>query len=125
MKNLIFVFIIFLFLTCEQSKTITMTNKNDASEKIKIGQQIELKLPSLGGAGYQWFQQSPPTNVISLSDTIIPPNSEMGVGGAGVHVFTITGKTKGVYTLHLQQKRVWEDDSIAPINEKMLTIEVK
>jgi predicted secreted protein len=125
MKNLFFASILLLFLQCEQTKTITMANKNDASEKIKIGQQIELSLPSLGGAGYQWLQKSPPTNIISLSDTIIPPNSSAGIGGGGTHIFTITGKTKGIYTLHLQQKRVWENDSIAPINEKILTIEVK
>lgn len=78
----------------------------------KPGDQIVVRLPGLGTAGYEWSVVSNGRLQAPRKRTIAPASGS-GVGASAAEEFTwSTAGARGTTTLKLQQKRRWESSPI-------------
>lgn len=77
---------------------------------LHIGETVQLQLKSLGGAGYSWVVEQNDEQVtnIKLTGTTKTPGKKDPVGGSSVTNIVIKGIGKGVSSIKLTQKRIWE-----------------
>ncbi|AHF17764.1 protease inhibitor I42 family protein [Niabella soli] len=79
---------------------------------LQIGETVQLQLESLGGAGYSWViaQNDEQVTGVKLSGTEREPRKNEPVGGSSVTNVSVIGTGKGVSSIKLEQKRIWETD---------------
>jgi predicted secreted protein len=77
--------------------------------QLAAGEQAQLTLAETRSGGYKWQMISPESPVFSTKDD----GFEMaaGVGGAGVHRWTITARQPGEAKLELVHGRSWEPET--------------
>jgi predicted secreted protein len=76
---------------------------------LAAGDQAQLTLPETRSGGYKWQVVSPELPVFSVKDEGF--DMAAGVGGTGVHRWTIIGKQSGEAKLELVHGRSWEPES--------------
>jgi predicted secreted protein len=81
----------------------------DSTVRLAVGDRAHLTLAETRSGGYKWQVVSPESPVISAKDD----GFEMaaGVGGTGVHRWTITAKQTGEAKLELVHGRSWEPEA--------------
>jgi predicted secreted protein len=92
-------------------------------QRLRVGEECQLRLESLLTAGYVWE----PTiegdrSVVDVSKQIAAERDQ-AVGSSPDEVFTIRAKRPGKATLRLTQRRPWEAQTAAA-NERVVELEV-
>lgn len=77
--------------------------------QLALGEQAELTLPETRTAGYSWKLVSAESPVFGMEDAGFTRAS--GVGGTGVHRWTIAALKKGSAALELAYGRAWETEA--------------
>jgi predicted secreted protein len=74
--------------------------------RLAAGEHAQVTLPETRSGGYKWQVVSPESPVFSVNDD----GFEMaaGVGGAGIHRWTLTASHPGEAKLELAHGRSWE-----------------
>ena len=80
-----------------------------SSVRLAAGDRAQLTLPETRSGGYTWQVASPESPVFSVKDEGF--DMAAGVGGTGVHRWTITAKQAGEAKLELLHGRSWEPES--------------
>ncbi len=77
--------------------------------RLAVGEEARLTLAETRTGGYKWQVVSPESPAFTLRDD----GFEMapGVGGSGVHRWSITAKQAGEAKLELVHGRSWEPDA--------------
>ena len=85
--------------------TITLA-ATGAALSLPLGDTITLRLPEIGGTAYLWHLRADDDLEIVAdeydTDNIIP-------GGENVRVLRLRPKSHGLFQLHLDRHRPWED----------------
>ena len=106
-------------------KTLTEKNNGD-SIKLKINDNVEIKLESNPTTGYSWFlSDKVDSTLVSVTDPVFiesKKDKEL-VGAGGYEIFTIKGISKGETSIILNYERPWEEE-VEPIETFEITISV-
>jgi predicted secreted protein len=78
--------------------------------RLAPGDQAQLTLAETRTAGYAWRVVSPESPVLAVRDDGFTPAT--GVGGSGLHRWTITARKAGTATLGLEHGRSWESEAV-------------
>jgi hypothetical protein len=82
----------------------------------KVGEPLEIVLPGLGAAGYQWVSDAPAGVRVEPA----PPKTDttnLAAGRSVDAVFDVTADAPGNYRVTFLQRRVWEE-GVAPIDTR-------
>lgn len=85
-----------------------------------VGERFVLELEGNATTGYQW-QLELDTDKVRLVDEEYQP-SGAGVGGGGLHKFTLEPVAAGETIIHARYKRSWESK---PIEEEKIPLRIK
>ena len=103
------------------SRTIKVGQQESGSTvAVAQGDQVRLELPETRTAGFRWQMVSPESPVFTVHDEGFA--AAPGIGGTGLHRWTITALGQGSAVLAMRYGRPWES---AATQEFMLTIEVR
>lgn len=87
------------------------------------GEQFEVVLADLPGAGYEWVPRELPPGVVLLTTDWadpLPPDA----GASRRRSFRLAAEQPGVYRLVFQLVRPWESPDVAPAREHTVSVEV-
>ena len=77
--------------------------------QLDVGDEAHLSMPETRTAGYRWKPVSAESPVFRVEDTGFTRAG--GVGGTGVHRWTVTALQKGSAELELVYGRSWETET--------------
>lgn len=97
------------------------------TQTINTGESFEINLEGKGTAGYEWLYKTNRKDMIVVEQKKQPLKRSRSIlpGSSADEIFTVTGIKKGMVTLHFYLVRTWEDDSVAPKDEKKIKIQVQ
>ena len=87
------------------------------------GEQFEVVLADLPGAGYEWVPREMPSGVVLLTTDWadpLPPDA----GASRRRAFRLAAEQPGSYRLVFQLVRPWESSDVAPAGEHTVSVEV-
>ena len=89
------------------TKVVTDSNKG-GQVRLKLGDTLELRLPSNPSTGYMWYVEKGSTPLVKLVHQSQTEATEPGVGRPVFQVFKFEPKRGGVGVLQLHYVRSWE-----------------
>jgi inhibitor of cysteine peptidase len=89
------------------TKVVTDADKGREID-LKIGDSLELRLPSNPSTGYMWYLQAKSTTLLKLTHQSQTEATEPGVGRPVVQVFKFEPKRPGQGVLLMHYVRSWE-----------------
>jgi inhibitor of cysteine peptidase len=95
---------------------------SDTTVRVAAGTQLRLTLPETRTAGYSWRIVSDGSPILAIEDGGF--TSASGVGGAGLHRWTLNAVQNGTATLEMVYGRSWQTPPEAK-QRFTLTIEVE
>lgn len=131
MKKLFLILATFSFLFSGCCKICKENNNNkkeniitNADYSINTGQVVTIELKSNPTTGYSWnwTNRDAVKNVDTIGWKYLSESNLMG--GGGKDFWSFKGLKKGIDTIQIDYKRVWEKD-IPPVETKKIIIEVK
>ncbi len=88
------------------SRTIEVdAGASGSTVSMSPGDKLRLTLAETRTAGFRWQVVSPASTVFEISDDGFLPAS--GVGGAGLHRWTVTARAAGSASLEMEHVRSW------------------
>jgi len=89
------------------TKVITDADKGGQA-RLKLGDTLELRLPSNPSTGYMWYVEKGSTPLLKLANQSQTEPTEHGVGRPVLQVFKFEPKRNGEGVLLLHYVRSWE-----------------
>jgi inhibitor of cysteine peptidase len=120
---LIIILFFFIATTCKIKEQNSLDSKN-ADFVIPIDGTFQISLNSNPSTGYSWQwtnQQS--TSVVDTFNFNYVSDYPGRIGGGGKEIWNFRGKKKGLDTINLEYKRVWETNPA--IETKKIVVKVK
>ena len=87
---------------------------------VRVGQQFDIDLEAMPGAGYMWEIAQPVDEIELISQKVVSISKE--IGGISTQRFVLVAHQPGSYTLEFQLKRRWEK---APVRTSLFSIHVE
>lgn len=88
-----------------------------------VGEEIDVVLADLPGAGYEWVAREVPVGLVRLTpDRVDPPPSEPGA--SRLRTFRFAARTQGSYDLGFDLVRPWEPPDVAPARQHRVAVVV-
>lgn len=102
-----------------------MGSEADDAIELRVGDERVVSLPGLGTAGYRW---APHLEGDAGVADVVPGGTERKSGGAvgasGDETFAIRARHAGATRIRFEQRRPWESDEAAAVDERTIRLRV-
>jgi predicted secreted protein len=92
----------------KQPDVILQKQDNGKEVALKSGQEIQVQLEAMGGAGYWWYVQGLDSRFFDLLSEKTQPASDGRVGGPVLGIWTFRAKEAGSSEIKMDYYRSWE-----------------